>query len=95
LAKNKKHILSITWRGLLVADARRVMEMELVLDAKMAELFAILSSSRNNVFFASSDSTIASMTISAIRSSSKFELHRKWPNASLPAACQVELKKTL
>jgi hypothetical protein len=66
------------------------MEMELVLDAKMAELFAILSSSRNNVFFASSDSTIASMTISAIRSSSKFELHRKWPNASLPAACQVE-----
>lgn len=33
----------ITWRGLLTADARRVMDMELVLDAKMAERFVILS----------------------------------------------------
>lgn len=58
-------ILSITWHGLLVADANRVIDMELVFEAKIAEAFVILSSSENNFFFTSSDSTIASTIISA------------------------------
>ena len=33
----------VTWLGLLVADAKRVMEMELVFDAKIAEPFRIVS----------------------------------------------------
>lgn len=57
--------MSKTWRGLLVTYARRVMDIELVLDAKMAELFAILSSPENNFLFTSSDSTIASIITSA------------------------------
>jgi len=63
------------------------MEMELVLDAKIAELFAILSSSRNNFFFTSSDSTIASMITSAEQSSSKFVVHCNRLKALVPAAC--------
>lgn len=63
------------------------MEMELVLDASMAELFVILSSSRNNFFFTSSDSTIASIIISAEESFSKFEVNHRRSKASLPTAC--------
>lgn len=85
-----KDALNITWHGLLVADANRVMEMELVLDAKMAELFVILSSSMNNFFFTSSDSTIASTMKSADRSSSIFEVYFRRPKASVQAACQVK-----
>ena len=79
--------MTITWRGLVVADARRVMEMELVLEAKMAERFVILSSSLNNFFFTSSDSTIASITTSAAERSSKFDVHRRHLKASAPTAC--------
>ena len=82
----------ITWRGLLTADARRVMDMELVLDAKMAERFVILSNWINNFFFTSSDSTIASITISTVLSSSRFEVQRRRPNASLCTSCWVETK---
>lgn len=70
-----------------MTEARLVMEMELVLDAKMAELFVILSSSMNNFFFTSSDSTIASITTSAVRRSSKFEVHRRRPKALDATAC--------
>jgi hypothetical protein len=62
------------------------MEIELVLDAKMAVLFAILSSSENNFLFTSSDSTIASIITSAERSSSKFGVNRNRPKAPVPAA---------
>ncbi|KAJ0884455.1 hypothetical protein HanPSC8_Chr10g0433881 [Helianthus annuus] len=57
--------IPITCCGRFVAVARRVMEIELVLDAKMADPLTILSSSANSFFFTSSDSTMASITISA------------------------------
>lgn len=86
----KDATLSITWLGLEVADANRVMDMELVLEAKIAERFAILSSSLNNFFFTSSDSTIASTTTSAEQRSSKFEVQCRSFKAFAPAACCVE-----
>lgn len=49
----------------MVADARRVIGMELVLEARMEDRFAILSNSRNSFLLTSSDSTIASMMTSA------------------------------
>lgn len=51
--------------GRLVAEASRVMEIELVLDAKMAEDLVILSSLLNIFFLMASDSAIASITKSA------------------------------
>lgn len=63
------------------------MEIELVLDAKIAEPFASLSNSENNFFFASSDSTIASIITSAEQSSSKFEVHRRRCRAPVATSC--------
>lgn len=54
-----------TCSGRVVADAKRVIGMELVLEARIADRFAILSNSRNSLFLTSSDSTIASMITSA------------------------------
>ena len=70
--------------------------MELVLDAKMAELFVILSSPRNNFFFTSSDIIIASIIKSADPNSSKFVVHCRRLKASVLAACQEknEILKT-
>lgn len=77
-------VMKKTWHGRLVADARRVMEMELVLEAKITESFVILSSSENSFFFTTSDSTMASMTTSADWRSSKFDVHLRRLKASLP-----------
>lgn len=54
-----------TLSGRVVDDAKRVMGMELVLEARIADGFAILSNSRNSFLLTSSDSTIASMMTSA------------------------------
>ena len=50
--KTKKNSL-VTWQGLCVAEARRVMEMELVLEARIAELLAMPSKSLNSFFLIS------------------------------------------
>lgn len=70
----------------MVAVARRVMEMELVFDARIAEAFAILSSSMNSFFFTSSDSTIASMIRSQAFISSSVEVQWRCSRAALPSA---------
>lgn len=59
----------------MVAEARRVIEMELVLDARIAEGLVMPSSSTNSFFLTSSDSTMASITRSASLSSRALETH--------------------
>lgn len=54
-----------TCSGRVVADAKRVIGMELVLEARMEDRFAILSNSTNSFLLTSSDSRIASMMTSA------------------------------
>lgn len=78
-----------TCAGRLVEEARRVIDMELVLDAKIAETFAILSSSENNLFFMTSDSTMASIITSALLRTSKVDAYLKWFNKSVPASCEA------
>ena len=84
----------LSWKktccGLLVEDARRVIEMELVFDAKMQDLLAILSSWTNKFFFISSDSTIASTIKSASRRTSKFRVHCRRLKASVPNSCKKQ-----
>lgn len=87
--------LKETWCGLFVAVARRVIEIELVLDAKIADPLTILSNSANSFFFTSSFSTIASITISAERRSSRFEVYCRRAIALFPTACQVNFAHCL
>lgn len=54
-----------TWDGRLVTEASRVMEIELVFDARIADDLVFLSSSANSFFLATSDSATASITKSA------------------------------
>lgn len=76
-----------TCSGRVVADAKRVIGMELVLEARMEDLFAILSNSTNSFLLTSSDSTIASMMTSAEWSSFKsVENFRRW-RAMAPISC--------
>lgn len=77
--------MKTTWEGRLVAEASRVMEMELVFDARIAEAFAILSSSMNSFFLTSSDSTIASMMRSQEFNSSSAEVQWRRCRAALPS----------
>jgi len=72
--------------GRLVAEASRVMEIELVLDAKMAEDLVIMSSSLNIFFLTASDSATASITKSAALKSSNLVLQCMRLGASVQTA---------
>ena len=65
-----------------------MMEMELVLLAKMQESLVILSNSKNNLRLMPSDSTMASITMSEDRRSSKFKENLRRLRASETFSCK-------